>query len=702
MANTIPRSQIPLNRALVDQGGLITVPWSYWLQSLQQSLSPGGSGYVIDGSASTVQTTFFQGPDSFKGAVPNNGYIYLATDTGKFYASVGGQYQLMSPAYTGDVTKSQGSTVTSLADVFNQPGTYGSSTQVPILTVDSKGRVIAVQLQTIAVTVTPGGINGQIQYNSGGTFGGASGLTYDPITASLTVSGDIIGLNAYLSGNIGLSNQPNTTINGANLVSANYVSGTLVTGNQPNITNVGTLSSLSVTGNIVSGNINSNRGNFTTVTGTLTTGNQPNITNVGTLTSLSVSGNANVSGNAFINNNITANGNITANNFIGNTLSVSGNVNGSNVVGSFVIGGNVNASNVNSNIIYGNGITSTGNVTALNFVGSGVYLSNISVASTATYITNGNSNVFVWPSGPVTIQSAGVANVLSVSSTGSTVTGNSLTTRHVAIGGQQPSSWNSGFNVMELPNSTFVGYYSPTNAGYMGINSYYNNANSWIAKSDGSSSLITFDSNGVTTILRGTNTTAGSPMAYNRTAGFTSLGQFLLNKSTFNYINETGAMFGPGGQMGLTSNVASGFTTLNYYNQDSINNGYRFYVNVNGGIYNYSAFNVNLSDIRVKTDISDCGSYLDKICRVPVRTFKYKDQSDNDPNIGIIAQELEEIIPELVSNEGFGEMPTDGIPLKTVYQTDLQYVLMKCIQEQQVLIKELQTKVIELEQQVNK
>jgi hypothetical protein len=125
------------------------------------------------------------------------------------------------------------------------------------------------------------------------------------------------------------------------------------------------------------------------------------------------------------------------------------------------------------------------------------------------------------------------------------------------------------------------------------------------------------------------------------------------------------------------------------YNTNATNNGYRFYVGVNGGISNYSANNTNLSDIRSKTDVKDAGDYLSKICAIPVRTFKYKDQSNDDLNLGVIAQEVEAIAPELVCNDGFGDTPEDGIPLKTIYQTDLQYALMKCIQEQQALITSL-------------
>ena len=117
----------------------------------------------------------------------------------------------------------------------------------------------------------------------------------------------------------------------------------------------------------------------------------------------------------------------------------------------------------------------------------------------------------------------------------------------------------------------------------------------------------------------------------------------------------------------------------------------------NGGLANYSANNVNLSDGRTKTDIQDAGGYLAKICAIPVRTFKYKDQTDDLLNLGVIAQEVEAVAPELVDVSGFGEMPEDGIPLKAIYQTDLQYALMKCIQEQQSLIQSLTDRLTALE-----
>ena len=122
----------------------------------------------------------------------------------------------------------------------------------------------------------------------------------------------------------------------------------------------------------------------------------------------------------------------------------------------------------------------------------------------------------------------------------------------------------------------------------------------------------------------------------------------------------------------------------------------RMYVYSNGGIGNYSANNVNLSDEREKKNIELAGSYLDKICAIPVKTFLYNDQTDTDPNLGVIAQDVQAVAPELVSESNWGteEEPKERL---SIYQTDLQYALMKCIQEQQIIINDLKARVETLE-----
>jgi hypothetical protein len=124
------------------------------------------------------------------------------------------------------------------------------------------------------------------------------------------------------------------------------------------------------------------------------------------------------------------------------------------------------------------------------------------------------------------------------------------------------------------------------------------------------------------------------------------------------------------------------------YNEDT--GGLRSSLRSNGGLANYSANNVNLSDERLKKDIVDAPSYYERWKNIKFRTFLYKDQTDEELNLGVIAQELETVCPELVSNDGFGNAPEGGEPLKTVYQTDFQYATAKALQELMLKFEQLQ------------
>ena len=142
----------------------------------------------------------------------------------------------------------------------------------------------------------------------------------------------------------------------------------------------------------------------------------------------------------------------------------------------------------------------------------------------------------------------------------------------------------------------------------------------------------------------------------------------------------------------------AGFAIIEGKSNNHGTNTTAYYFRADGGLANYSANNVNLSDERVKTDIVDAPDYLDKLCQIPVRTFKYSNEADATDNVGVIAQEVEAIIPELVDAAGWGdEVPADGVPLKSVYDTDIQYVMMKCIQELKAKNDALEARITALE-----
>jgi phage tail protein X len=250
-------------------------------------------------------------------------------------------------------------------------------------------------------TSAAGGSNTTIQFNDNNVIQGNAGFTFNKITGAVAIPGNVTSINATLG----------------NLVTSNYFAGVLTTAAQPNITSVGTLTSLTVTGNTTSGNLNTagtvtasrlvsniatgtapftvtsttqvanlnvataGLATFATtanavaganvsgqvgnalVAGTIYTNAQPNITSVGTLTTVTVSGNANV-GNILTDNYYYANGtpisfagtygNSNVSSFLAvygsNTISTTGNITAGNIITTVLTAGaNSTAGNITGN-----------------------------------------------------------------------------------------------------------------------------------------------------------------------------------------------------------------------------------------------------------------------------------------------------------------------------------------------------------------
>ena len=265
--------------------------------------------------------------------------------------------------------------------------------------------------------------------------------------AGINVAGNVVA-----TGNVSLGGGSGGNLSGANNISANTFTGTLTTNAQPNITSVGTLASLSVAGNISSGN--ANLGNLATanffsgsgnnlsniqggnvsgqvgnalVAGTVYTNAQPNITSVGTLANLTVGGTSNLGpvGNVTITGG--SSGQVLSTNGSGGlsfiTIGTAGVSNGNSNVSIATAGGNVTTSvagNANILVVTGTGIlvngdgNVTGNLTAGNIVAGGGAGGNITGANLVS------ANFFTG-----TLTTAAQPNITSVGSlTSLTVTGN--------------------------------------------------------------------------------------------------------------------------------------------------------------------------------------------------------------------------------------------------------------------------------------
>jgi len=90
---------------------------------------------------------------------------------------------------------------------------------------------------------------------------------------------------------------------------------------------------------------------------------------------------------------------------------------------------------------------------------------------------------------------------------------------------------------------------------------------------------------------------------------------------------------------------------VNYFFYANDSSALRFAVNSNGGIRNFSANNVNLSDRNAKKDITlHTDSEWNCVKAWEIVDYRYKDEADDSPaKIGVTAQQIQEHCPDLVT-----------------------------------------------------
>jgi hypothetical protein len=93
--------------------------------------------------------------------------------------------------------------------------------------------------------------------------------------------------------------------------------------------------------------------------------------------------------------------------------------------------------------------------------------------------------------------------------------------------------------------------------------------------------------------------------------------------------------------------------------------------------------NLTPSDASLKTDVRTISHALDDVRRMRGVRFKWK--ANGKPSVGVIAQEVEAVYPELVS--------TDPDHVKSVEYAQLIGVLIEAVKEQQAQIDELRAQV---------
>lgn len=106
----------------------------------------------------------------------------------------------------------------------------------------------------------------------------------------------------------------------------------------------------------------------------------------------------------------------------------------------------------------------------------------------------------------------------------------------------------------------------------------------------------------------------------------------------------------------------------------------------------FATISYTSSDARLKKDIKDLKYGMGDVLKLRPVTFKWKERSDGSTQIGLIAQEVQNVVPEVVTTAG-----RDGSETLAVNYPGLVPVMIKALQDQQKVIEGLEGRIATLE-----
>ena len=164
-------------------------------------------------------------------------------------------------------------------------------------------------------------------------------------------------------------------------------------------------------------------------------------------------------------------------------------------------------------------------------------------------------------------------------------------------------------------------------------------------------------------------------------------GQFLVGRTTDD-VDTIGAMMDSNGIVYSSINETT-FNTFLYRAAQSAN-AYRFYVNGSGQVSSTFTSISSLSDARLKENVRDYTAGLNDILKLQPRVFDWKENEGKNikNDVGFIAQEFEEVFPDWISNF----LHDDLEDAKTVAASELIFPMVNAIKELKAEIDALKEK----------
>ena len=211
---------------------------------------------------------------------------------------------------------------------------------------------------------------------------------------------------------------------------------------------------------------------------------------------------------------------------------------------------------------------------------------------------------------------------------------------------------------------------------------------------DGSNSYVDDTGTGALILRGNSNVTigkyTGETMGYFEADGAVSLyhDNAIKLATTSTGISVTGDVIASG-KIGLDTTDYITFTD-NTQMDVYINNSNEFRFEADGDFHadgNVIAYSSTISDERLKEDIKPITGALDKVGQLSGYTFTYK--ADGKQSAGVIAQEVEAVLPSAVTESTLPLKTDDGVEYKTVQYDQLHGLLIEAIKELKAEIEEL-------------
>jgi hypothetical protein len=646
-----------------DIGGTIDTTAISWVQFAGAGTYTGTSPVTISGTTvSLANSGVTAGSYGSSTAVPVLTVDALGRVTSATTATISG-----SLTFTGDVTgtgSTGGSTALTLATVNANVGTFGSSTQIPTVTVNAKGLVTAVS--TTAVSIPSGSIS-----VTGGDLT-LSGTTGTAITnATLAASGVTAGTYTKITVDAKGRATSGTTLTSADLptytgtISSSQVTTALgftpYNSTNPNgyITSSSLSSYLPLSGGTLTGTIGNNQGDLGRLFASY------NASASGPLQFFidHSYGNVNI-GNARGNINISSGSLLHGGNQVlhaGNYTSYSPSLSGSGASGTWginVTGSAGSVSNFKSfGIIYinPNGANAQCNTAQMiaHLSSLGFFNQSHAVGKCAwDYAGNNDLN----DTGFGTIDLAGCM-IETATTTGGE--------KHIRI--TRPTTGAGGFQVL-----VYVDHGSGYSPGWRAMITSENISS--FALGTGGGSTVTSTTYFRSSDNGSTSYTAAAIQLRESQGG--SSGSYLPPRLAFHWGGVVASQIGirSDGGIQILNNPGSSLENL------WANNMYA------------SGFQQN-SDIRIKDNIVDSKYGLKEVLQL--RSVEYDRKDDGKHQVGLIAQEVEKIIPEFVNTTDAPISVEDADSIsnfKTVNYSQMVSVLIKAVQELKAEVDDLRSK----------